>query len=223
MQVLRLVFVSILGLFLTGFAFFVTNFIVQISRKVSHTKDEACTVCILTLISVITAISAVVFLLRAHPLWRSIYDLIPLLIMCKVAYFDTRSGRIPMTFFFISLLASFILGFQTNCWLCYLLGGLSNLIIGFLLYWFGLKYYVTRYQDSNDRKVAFGMGDVYAAGAMGALVAFPLSLPGLLIALIASLVIAVIQSLIDQQPLMGRHIRLGPGFLIATILLLLLF
>jgi hypothetical protein len=64
------------------------------------------------------------------------------------------------------------------------------------------------------------MGDVYAAGAIGVLVGFPVSLAGLLITLTAAVFIAIFQSLIDQQPLLGRHIRLGPGFLIATILLL---
>lgn len=156
-------------------------------------------------------------------MWRSINELMPLLIMCTVAYFDTLSGRIPITFFFISLLVGMILGFQSYRWLWSLLGGLSNLMVGILLYWFGNKHYAKRHPHVDNQSGAFGMGDVYAAGAIGALLAVPMSLVGLLIALIASLVIAIIHSLIDQKPLLSRYIQLGPGFLLATILLLLLF
>ena len=64
-----------------------------------------------------------------------------------------------------------------------ILDGLSNLALGSILYWYEKKYAAMRFQK-HPHIVAFGMGDAFGAGAMGALVGLPLAVCGWLIALI---------------------------------------
>jgi hypothetical protein len=214
----RLMFVGFIGIALPAASLCLARLGLRYIYKVYHTARETKTFVKLGLVFGGTTISTLVLMLTIETLSHSMYKLAGLLIMSMIAYFDILAGRIPIIFMFAAALSGFAFGSINGGWGPSLLGGLTNLVLVAVLHWFGEKYAAMRFQK-HPNIVAFGMGDVYGAGAMGALVGLPFAVCGLLIALIVAVLYALTMSMFEKRALLSMSVKLGPSFLLATIVL----
>jgi len=209
----------LVGFLLPSISYLIAKQSVHLTPKVYH-RDDVHTSLLIKTLFMITAVVGGILVFQSKELWSLMETFMSVLIISTIAYFDILTGRIPIAFLYIALCVGVIFSLHTNQWISPLLGGLINLLIGFVIQRFGRKYAIMRFGDTAD-KSAFGMGDVFAAGAMGILLGYPLSAYGLLLSLVINLVLALLRAVADRQPLLGINIRLGPGFLLATVVVLL--
>jgi hypothetical protein len=188
--------------------------------KVYHTRRQTRTFAKLGLVFVVTAISSMALLLSAGMFKLLAFNLVGLLIMSMVANFDILAGRIPIYFMFSAIILGFAFGLNDDRRIGLLLGGLTNLALGSILHWLGEKYAAKRFQD-HPNIVGFGMGDAFASGSLGALVGLPLAPFGLVIALILAVLYALPISMLEKRAITSMKVELGPGFFLATVVLLL--
>jgi len=131
---------------------------------------------------------------------------------------DMLTGRIPIYFLLVGFVLGLILGFVTGEIKVYVIGGLSNLVISTLIYLTG-QIYIKRTLKSDNPVTAFGMGDVYASGAVGFFLGFPLGSLAILLTLVLAVVGALIHSIFSGQEFLKRPVKLGVSYYLATILL----
>ena len=142
--------------------------------------------------------------------------------MSMIAYSDILGGRIPIYFLFAALVLGFAFGLRNDRWVVSILGCLSNLALGSILYWFGIKYTIMRIQK-HPNIIAFGIGDTYGARAIGALVGLHLAVCGLLITLILVVLYTLALSVLEKRALTSMPGKLGSGYLLAAIVLFFFF
>jgi hypothetical protein len=222
MQWTRLLLIVLIGTALPAASLCLSKQGLRYIYKVYHTQRDTKTFAKLGLDFAVTTISAMVLMLTTETLSLLMFKLAGLFIMSMIAYSDILAGRIPILFLFAAFLSGFAFGLDNDRWIAILLGGLTNLALGGILHWFGEKYAAMRFQK-HPNILAFGMGDAYGAGAMGALVGLPLAVIGLLIALILAVLYVLPKSLLEKRALTSMTVKLGSSFLMASIVLFFFF
>ncbi|MEA3326049.1 MAG: hypothetical protein U9R53_01875 [Chloroflexota bacterium] len=175
-----------------------------------------------TIIAFVFGVSAMLNILvlsRTQSTPALIHGLTTLIIMSSIAYIDLLTGHIPA----LSLVCSVIFG-----WIPYLLndqiiqfliGGVSNLLLGWIAYHFGVQYF-RKSTNKTLKFSAFGFGDIYGLGALGFLLGFPDSIFGFFLTLILSLFGAIVTSITKKQSYLHIRVKLGGYiFLVAAIFL----
>jgi hypothetical protein len=222
MQLTPLMLAILLGFLLPGVSMIFVKLLVNKINDGDQIESSTHTLCILTFIYGFTGISTFLWMMRTDEILLVSQGLLTILIMSMIAYHDTLSGRIPILFFLVAAIMGSIFSALADNFPLFLIGLFVNLGIGLIIYFLGGKY-ANNQVGFDNKNNAFGLGDVYAAGIIGALIGFPLSILGLVFGLVFSVLFAIIQSLVEKTPVMSLHVRMGPGFLIATVLMLFLF
>ncbi len=141
-----------------------------------------------------------------------------ILIISTIAYFDQFSGRIPVFILIFSImfgLMVFIIEKHSN----FLLGGLSNLLISLIIYFFG-ELFSRRYEHLHRKHTPFGFGDVYGFSSLGFLMGYPDSFWSILLTLGFSLIFAMISAIYKKKSFLHMRVRMGfPMFLSGGFLL----
>jgi prepilin signal peptidase PulO-like enzyme (type II secretory pathway) len=135
-----------------------------------------------------------------------------------IAYSDLIFGRIPQYFIFFSGLMGIFLDVLQKQVGFRLMGGLFTFGIMYLIFLLG-KYYLGRRIEQGRSYSGFGLGDIYASGALGFLFGFSRGLLAILFALVIALAYAYFQTVVRKEhPFLKARIRLGPFFLMSTII-----
>ena len=218
MQWTRYLLIVLIGIVLPAASFCLAKLGLRYAFKVYHTPRETKTFIQLGLYFGLTTISTVVLMMRTETLRLSVFMVIGLLIMWMIACFDILTGRIPVFLMVAAFLLGLTFGLNNDRWLTSLMGGLANLALGSTLHWFGKRYAAIRFQK-HPNYAGIGMGDAYGAGAMGALVGLSLAIFGFLIALILAVLYALPISMLEKRAITSMTVKLGPSFLLVTIVL----
>ena len=123
----------------------------------------------------------------------------------------------------LSLVCSVIFGWLpyllNDQFIQFLIGGVSNLLLGWITYHFGVQY-IRKSTHKTLKFTALGFGDIYGLGALGFLLGFPVSFFGFSLTLILSLFGAIVTSITKKQSYLHIRVKLGGYiFLVAVIFL----
>lgn len=146
-------------------------------------------------------------------------DLLLLFAMNLMANFDCFTGRIPIYFLLMGVAFGLIIGSMKNQIFIHIIGGVSNVIVGMMIFFTG-QIYKKQVLKQRDMNPVFGMGDVYASGTLGFIFGSPVGNIAILLVLILAILGAGIQSLLTGVEFLRQRVKLGVSFYLATVLIL---
>ena len=197
-----------------------TGLIPHFSNEASiSSRSQSKTTAVTAFVFGVTAVLNIMFLTHSQSTPALIHGITTLQIVSIVAYYDLLTGHIPALTLICAAIFGwmpFLLNYQINL---FLIGGLSNLLIAWIIYHFGVLYPQKSTQKA-EKFPAFGYGDIYGLGAIGFLLGFPASFCGLILTLIFSLFGALVTSTTKKQTYLQIRVRLGVYMFLAAALIL---
>jgi len=147
-----------------------TGLILHFSNEASiSSRSRSKTTAVTAFVFGVTAVLNIMFLTHSQSTPALIHGITTLQIVSIVAYYDLLTGHIPALTLITLICAAifgwmpFLLNYQINL---FLIGGLSNLLIAWIIYHFGVLYPQKSTQKA-EKFPAFGYGDIYGLGVIG--------------------------------------------------------